>query len=121
MTRMKRGEEGHAEAVAKWRKTMYEKYGGPEGVHAKMQAIGHKGGSQVPKTPRGFASNVVGKDGMTGLERAKAAGRKGGQISRRGTGGKTRKDKGVTRGPRTKVGEKPVRKFNLWPFGRNTK
>ena len=75
MTRMKKGEEGHAEAVAKWRKTMYEKYGGTEGVHAKMQAIGHKGGKAGDPTKKGFASNI---------ERAKKAGAKGGKISKRG-------------------------------------
>lgn len=32
----------------------------------------------------GFASNKVGKDGLTGAERAKIAGTKGGRISRRG-------------------------------------
>lgn len=31
----------------------------------------------------GFASNVVGKDGLTGRERAKVAGRKGGAKSTR--------------------------------------
>lgn len=107
---------GNREGGLKAAKTNKEKHGAD--FYAR---IGRKGGSQVPKSPRGFASNVVGKDGMTGLQRAKAAGRKGGQISRRGTGGKTRKDKGVARGPRTKVEEKPVRKFSLWPFGRNTK
>lgn len=32
----------------------------------------------------GFASDKVGKDGLTGAERAREAGRKGGLISRRG-------------------------------------
>lgn len=32
----------------------------------------------------GFNSDVVGKDGLTGRERARIAGRKGGSISRRG-------------------------------------
>lgn len=31
----------------------------------------------------GFASDVVGKDGLTGQERSRIAGAKGGQISRR--------------------------------------
>ena len=32
----------------------------------------------------GFASEKVGKDGLTGTERAKIAGQKGGQLSKRG-------------------------------------
>lgn len=44
--------------------------------------IGRKGGKKGHTG--GFASNKVGKDGLTGLERAAIAGRKGGQISKRG-------------------------------------
>ena len=44
--------------------------------------IGRKGGQNGHTG--GFASNKVGKDGLTGLQRAKAAGRIGGKISRRG-------------------------------------
>jgi len=43
--------------------------------------IGRKGG-QIGRTG-GFASHKVGKDGLTGRERARQAGTKGGQISRR--------------------------------------
>lgn len=32
----------------------------------------------------GFASNFVGTDGLTGRERAKSAGYKGGKVSKRG-------------------------------------
>lgn len=32
----------------------------------------------------GFASDKVGRDGLTGLQRARVAGAKGGSISRRG-------------------------------------
>ena len=32
----------------------------------------------------GFASDVVGADGLTGKQRARVAGQKGGRISRRG-------------------------------------
>lgn len=39
----------------------------------------------------GFASLKVGKDGLTGQERSKVAGRKGGTISRRGKSKKTTK------------------------------
>ena len=44
--------------------------------------IGRKGGKKGHTG--GFASNKVGKDGLTGLERAAIAGRKGGQLSKRG-------------------------------------
>lgn len=44
--------------------------------------IGHIGGA-IGSTG-GFASSKVGKDGLTGPERAKIAGRKGGKISKRG-------------------------------------
>ncbi len=43
--------------------------------------IGRKGGKNGHTG--GFASNVVGRDGLTGKERARIAGRKGGTISRR--------------------------------------
>lgn len=43
--------------------------------------IGRKGGKK--SRTGGFASNKIGKDGLTGLERAKLAGQKGGLKSRR--------------------------------------
>lgn len=49
--------------------------------------IGRKGG-KVLGTAGGFASNIVGKDGLTGHERARIAGAKGGSISRRGPAAK---------------------------------
>lgn len=45
--------------------------------------IGRKGGRNG--VSGGFASKSVGKDGLTGAERARIAGRKGGSISRRGS------------------------------------
>lgn len=47
--------------------------------------IGAKGGAngKGPGYKGGFASNEVGEDGLTGRERAKLAGAKGGAISRR--------------------------------------
>ena len=60
----------------KARKTNYERHG--KDFYAK---IGAKGG-RISKGG-GFASDVVGKDGLTGLERARIVGRKGGLISRR--------------------------------------
>ncbi len=44
--------------------------------------IGRKGGKNSKNG--GFASEKIGKDGLTGPERAKLAGRKGGTISKRG-------------------------------------
>lgn len=51
------------------------------------QVIGALGGKRSRKG--GFASNKVGKDGLTGRERAKLAGARGGRLSRRS---KARKD-----------------------------
>lgn len=47
--------------------------------YAKIGQIGGRNG-----VSGGFASKSVGKDGLTGAERAKIAGAKGGKISRRG-------------------------------------
>lgn len=43
--------------------------------------IGQKGGSNG--RTGGFASSKVGADGLTGFERSRIAGQKGGRISRR--------------------------------------
>lgn len=48
--------------------------------------IGRKGGS-VKGTTGGFASNSVDDNGLTGRQRAKIAGAKGGRISRRSAKG----------------------------------
>lgn len=52
-------------------------------LHGKdyYREIGRKGGKR--SSTGGFASKRVGKDGLTGLERAKLAGTKGGRISKR--------------------------------------
>lgn len=47
--------------------------------YRRIGRIGGKNG-----TTGGFASETVGKDGLTGYERAKIAGAKGGRLSRRG-------------------------------------
>ena len=47
--------------------------------YAKIGAMGGKAG-----TTGGFASDLVGKDGLTGRERAKKVGAIGGKKSRRG-------------------------------------
>ena len=61
---------------AKAAKTTKEKYG-----EDFYRQIGAKGGKRS-KTG-GFASTVIGKDGLTGKERALRAGSKGGKISKR--------------------------------------
>jgi hypothetical protein len=43
--------------------------------------LGHLGGKN---SIGGFASDTVGRDGLTGKERARQAGAKGGRLSRRG-------------------------------------
>lgn len=53
------------------------KYG--EGFYARIGAKGGRNGRTG-----GFASEVIGKDGLSGRERAKIAGAKGGAKSRRG-------------------------------------
>ena len=52
-------------------------------LHGKdfYRNIGRKGGKR--STTGGFASQKVGKDGLTGSERARIAGAKGGRKSRR--------------------------------------
>ena len=74
MTRPKKGEPGYRKSVARWRKTMLEKYGGKAGLHRKMQMCGSKGGQQNTSSPKGFAANP---------ELAAKAGRIGGRVSRR--------------------------------------
>lgn len=83
MARPKKGAKGYAEANSRWRKTMLEKYGSEEGLHRFMQAVGRKGGSVVGKKG-GFASDVVGADGLTGRERSHIVGAIGGRRSKRG-------------------------------------
>lgn len=60
----------------KARATNYKKYG-----KDFYREIGRKGGSR--STNGGFASQKVGKDGLTGQQRAQIAGKKGGLKSKR--------------------------------------
>ena len=82
MGRPRKGEKGCEEANAKWRATMLERCGGAEKMHKKMSVIGRKGG--MASSTGGFASEKRGADGLTGPERAKICGSKGGKISKRG-------------------------------------
>lgn len=68
---------GTIEGGRKAAKTNIEKYG-----KDFYRIQGQKGGRNGHTG--GFASDKVGKDGLTGTERAKIAGRKGGQLSKRG-------------------------------------
>lgn len=68
---------GTSQGAKKAAKTNKERYG--EDFYRK---IGHKGGN-INGTG-GFASESVGVDGLTGPQRARIAGAKGGALSRRG-------------------------------------
>lgn len=63
------------------RATMIKKHGSEEALRKYYQRIGSIGG----KLSRhgGFASELVGKDGLTGRDRAKKCGAIGGRKSRR--------------------------------------
>lgn len=65
----------------KAQETMKRVYG-EEGRIAFFRRIGQIGGKK--STNGGFASTKVGADGLTGYERARLAGQKGGKISKRG-------------------------------------
>lgn len=73
---------GTKAGAAKARATNLKKHGAD--FYAK---IGAKGG-KLGRTG-GFASNLVGDDGLTGRQRAVQAGQAGGRISRRGPAKKT--------------------------------
>lgn len=81
MSRPKKGTEKGDIATEKWRATMEEKYGGPEKLHEKMREMGRKGGSKgaADGAVKGFAAMIP--------EKRRAAGAKGGKISRRGPAG----------------------------------
>lgn len=64
----------------KAKQTLSKKFGSAEAVHKHYQNIGRQGG----KISRGgFATETVGRDGLTGSARARIAGAKGGRSSRR--------------------------------------
>lgn len=85
MSRPKKGEPGCEAANSKWRESMLKKYGGEEALREMMRQRGRLGGrnGRGEDYQGGFACKQVGADGMTGRERSRVAGAKGGRISRR--------------------------------------
>ena len=79
--RLKRGTESGDRAAEKWHATMLERLGSEEAIREHYRTIGRKGGQR--SCNGGFASDKVGKDGLTGRERSRIAGYRGGRISRR--------------------------------------
>lgn len=72
--------------------------------------IGRKGGSNGHTG--GFNSDKVGKDGLTGRERAKIAGAKGGSISKRGPA-KHSATKTKKVAPKTEPNTTPVTEYHV--------
>ena len=68
---------GNKAGGLKTRQTIKEKYGSD--FYKRIGSAGGKNSSNG-----GFGSKKVGDDGLTGAQRAKVAGYKGGLISRRG-------------------------------------
>ena len=64
----------------KMKQTMLDSMG-EDGLRAYYEAIGRKGGTK--SRGGGFASQLVDKNGLTGSERAKIAGAKGGRARRK--------------------------------------
>lgn len=81
MSRQKKGTPAGDQATKRWRDTMLKKLGSEEAIIEYFRTIGRKGGS-VPGE-KGFASFTVGRDGLTGRQRSRIAGYRGGRISRR--------------------------------------
>ena len=65
----------------KWMQTMINKHGSREAVIEIQKLIASKGGKNG--NTGGFASDLVGKDGLTGRQRAAVKGAIGGERSRR--------------------------------------
>lgn len=64
----------------KIRETLAEKYGSYEDYLELTRQWGKKGGKNNVK--KGFGSDKIGSDGLTGSERAKKSGSKGGRHAR---------------------------------------
>ena len=69
---------GTIEGGRKAAETNKERYG-----DEFYQTIGSYGGQSGDPSKKGFASQIIGRDGMTGRERAREAGSRGGRNSRR--------------------------------------
>lgn len=80
MVRQRRDTPEGKLATARYHETMKKKYG--DKLHDHYAEMGRKGG--LLGRSGGFASKKVGKDGLTGRERASIAGQKGGALSKRG-------------------------------------
>ena len=64
--------------------TKLEKLGSPEALKQYFVEIGRKGGwTSSSHAESGFSCPIIGKDGLTGAERARVAGAKGGRVSKR--------------------------------------
>lgn len=89
---------GTSSGWAKARQTMIDKHfnGSEEKFHEWQQYIGSLGGSQ--SNEGGFASKKIGKDGLTGRERASKYGAMGGRISRKAQAVTTKTTKRNTHG-----------------------
>lgn len=72
MSRPRKGEKGHLEALAKWRATMLKKYDSEEAMHDYFVAIGRKGGKIKRDGARGFA--------LMSQEKVRELGRRGASI-----------------------------------------
>lgn len=68
------------EGGKKAQQTLLQKLGSAEAVREYYKNIGAMGGKK--SRGGGFASNKVGADGLTGAERARLAGSKGGKATR---------------------------------------
>ena len=60
--------------------TLIERYGSYEDYLEMTRKWGSKGGKKGTK--KGFGSDKVGEDGLTGVERARKSGSKGGRRAR---------------------------------------
>ena len=78
----KSGQTLVATRVHKYMSQGYSEIEARKMVSDDYRRIGAKGGS-VKGTKCGFASNVIGNDGLTGFERARVQGARGGAKSRR--------------------------------------
>ena len=65
----------------KLHRSLLKRFGSEKALKEWRQSIGRSGGQ---KSKGGFSVETVGRDGLTGPERARIAGARGGKISKRG-------------------------------------